>query len=189
MKTLIIAVASALLVGACLMAQDRPAAPAPAVKPAASTFVIADCTAFQDNKLTVRIRMDANFDRYVSARFAYPHAEAKGAEAGKTYVFTFKGGEAAHTSQGIKPVDEAKAPTDLNDHQLIGKVVEITEKAVIVEFVRDENLKRFYSREQIFTMWNKRTFVAGQVLKITFGPDNRHCGGYAVIEDKKTEGK
>lgn len=157
-----------------------------ASKPAAggAKFVIADCTAFKDNKLTVKFRMDEDFDRYVSAPFAYPHAEAKGAEAGKTYVFTFKGDEAAHTVQGIKPVDEKDPPKDLNDHQMIGKVAAITEKAVIVEFVKDDNLKRFYSREQIFTLWNPRAFSAGQVLKITFGDDNRHCKGYAVIEDK-----
>jgi hypothetical protein len=72
---------------------------------------------------------------------------------------------------------------------MIGKVAAVDEKSVIVEFVRDENLKRFYSREQTFTIWNARTFAAGQVLKITFGDDNRHCRGYAVIEDRKADGK
>ena len=189
MRTGLLVAAAALLAGARLAAQDKPAAPAPAIKPSASTFVIADCTAFKDRKLTVRFRWDENFDRYVAARFTYPKNEAKGAEAGKTYVFTFSSDEAAHTSKGVTPVDEANPPKDLNDHQMIGRAVAVDEKSVVVEFVRDENLKRFYAREQTFSIWNDRAFAAGQVLKISFGPDNRHCKGYAVLEDGRKDVK
>ncbi len=50
--------------------------------------------------------------------------------------------------------------------------------------MRDETVKRFFSREQVFPMWSPRTLKEGQVIKIIFGNDNRHLRGMVVVEEK-----
>ncbi|MFB3893146.1 MAG: hypothetical protein ACE15C_14105 [Phycisphaerae bacterium] len=157
----------------------------PATAPAKLPFVIADCTAFKDKELHLKFRIDGNFERYIATQFTFPAGEAKGAQVGKSYVFTFKGDDNPHTAQGIELVDERDPPKDLGDHCLIGRAVAVEDKSVTVEIVRDENVKRFFAREMVYTIRNNQPFAEGQVIRVTFGKDNRHIQNFAIISGKK----
>jgi hypothetical protein len=150
--------------------------------------VVTDCVSFQDKKLTVKFRLDKNFRAYASSRFAYPkQGGIKTAQVGETYLFTFLEDEAAHNVKSAQRLEEDATPAEISNRSLIGKVVDVVEKAVVVQWKQDESIDRFFSREHSFPIRSGREFSQGQVVKIVFGKDNRHCQGYIVLDEGKKD--
>jgi len=177
--------------GCRVLAKDdsQPAGDAPGQGTEAK-FVVTDCVSFVEgkpaSKLTVKFRLDDNFQSYVSARFTYPRQNViKDVKVGQVYDFTFMEDEAAHNLKSAVLMDENRAPDTISDRSLIARVVEVTDTSVVVEWKKDECIKRFFSRENVFLIWNARVFAAGQTIKIAFGPDNRHCKGYLIVDERK----
>ena len=183
-KNFIIALALAIGIGNC--PAQTPSAKDKQGEGSEFKAVFTDCVSFKEAKLTVKFRLDEHFQSYVSARFIYPRQGIiKGAKVGEAYVFTFKDEEAAHNLKSALLIDEKSPPEKISDRSLIAKVVEVNDKSVVVEWKKDDCVKRFFSREHSFPIRNGRAFEAGQTIKIIFGKDNRHCQGYVVISGKE----
>jgi len=152
---------------------------------ASPQFVLTQCVSFKDGQLTVKFKSDAHLDSYVSAKFAYPkQGPLANASVGETYLFVFREIEAAHNVKTAKLIESDKLPNPLPDRSLVGKVVDVTEKAAVVEWTKDENTKAFFSLPHAFPIRSQQQFAEGQTIRIAFGKDNRHCQSYTVVEDK-----
>ncbi|MCL2639421.1 MAG: hypothetical protein FWD53_01105 [Phycisphaerales bacterium] len=168
-----------------------PAQPAPPRQ-----FVYADCISYQDKKLTVKFRTDdEHFKSYISASFTYPKAAGlQNAKVGESYIITLVPTEAAHNVKKAVLYDAANPPAEFPADSLIGKVVGIKETdaagkalepnkfGIMIQYVQDERLKAYYAKEKIYGLYNppKVEFKTGDLIKITLGPDNRHCS-HAIV--------
>ena len=182
MKTILLVTLTTLLGACCLPAQEPRTEKQ---EPPAFKFVLADCVTFEDNKLTVKFRLDDNFKSYASARFTYPkQGPLKNAKVGEAYLIAFQDTEAAHNLKSAEMIEGKPLQEKIPDNSLVAKVVETNEKSVVVEWDLEENTKKFFSKQHTFPIRNGKQFVKGQAIKITFEKDNRHCKGYAVLEEK-----
>src|ERR1700691_3089680 len=131
MKT-VLSVALTTLLGACCLPAQEPKTEKQ--EPPAFKFVLADCVVFEDNKLTVKFRLDDNFKSYASARFTYPkQGMLKNVNVGEVYVFTFQEAEAAHNLKAVQPIQGKPSLEKIPDNSLVAKVVETNDKSVVVE--------------------------------------------------------
>jgi hypothetical protein len=182
MKSIFLA-ALTTLIGACSLPAQEPKTEKQGPPP--FQFLLADCVAFEDNKLTVKFRLDDNFKSYASARFTYPRQGLlKSVNVGEAYIFTFQDAEAAHNLKAVQPIQGKSALEKILDNSLVAKVVKTNDKSVVVEWDLEDNTKKFFSKQHTFPIRNGKQFVKGQTIKIAFEKDNRHCRGYAVIDEK-----
>ncbi len=152
---------------------------------ASPQFVLAQCVSFADHQLTVKFKADEHLASYTSAKFAYPkQGPLAKASVGETYLIVFREEEGAHNVKSAKLIEDNKLPNPLPERSLVGKVVELTEKAAVVEWTKDENTKTFFALPHAFPIRNQQQFIEGQTIRITFGKDNRHCQSYTVVDDK-----
>ena len=185
-----------LVAALTLTAADAPPPTKPAVRPVLQS-VLTDCISYQDKKLVVKFRTDdASFKSYIAASFTYPKTgQLAKAQVGETYLITFTPGEPPHNVKKAVLYDPANSPKEIPEGSMIGKVVGFKEtdaagkaldpqkQGVMIQFNQDEHVQAYFAKNISYTLYNppKQEFKAGDVIKIGFGPDNRHTNGFAII--------
>ncbi|MCL2649214.1 MAG: hypothetical protein FWD61_19820, partial [Phycisphaerales bacterium] len=163
-------------------------------QPAQSVFV--DCLSYQDRKLVVKFHTDdQRFKSYVAANFTYPKAGGlEKAQVGQSYILSLVPSEAAHNVKKATLYDPNNPPKEFPDDSLIGKVVGIKEtdaagkplepqkQGIIIQFNQDQHVQAYYAKEKTFTLYNppRQDFKTGDLIKISFSPDNRHTS-FAIV--------